>query len=290
VLSADAGPSALEYPQLVLAMFECMGEGVYAIDAEGHVLLINPAGCKILGYAPEEIIGRVMHDTTHYRHPDGSPFPKTECAGFKVITQAEMVAVSEDYFIRKDGTFVPVSYTSSPIFRQGKVVGAVVAFQDISARLKGEEMLRKVQEHHRLVYRASQIGTWEWNLDSDKVRVSPEFSEIVGAASTSEIPMGQFQAGIFYDSDRQLFQTALRKALRTNKEFKVEFRIRAGESVRWVLALGKPFYNRGNTAVLGVLIDTTELKQNEAAKAVKKNSDQRTSDAAVRRPKRRRAG
>jgi two-component system, sensor histidine kinase and response regulator len=256
---------SLEYPQFVLAMFDCMGEGVYAIDAEGHVLLINPAACRMLGYAAEDIIGKVMHDTTHYKHPDGSPFPKVECAGFKVITRGKTVSVDEDYFIRKDGTFVPVSYMSSPILRDGEVVGAVVAFQDISARLKSEEMLRKVQEHHRLVYRASQIGTWEWNVDSDTVFVSPEFAEIVGSGGAPAFPLAQFQAKIFYDSDRQLFQTTLEKALRTNKEFKIEFRIHAHDNVRWLLAMGKPFYNRGNTAVLGVLIDTTELKQRQAA-------------------------
>jgi PAS domain S-box-containing protein len=120
--------------------------------------------------------------------------------------------------------------------------------------------------------------------------VSPEFSEIIGAGGAPEIPMAQFQARIFYDSDRQLFQTTLRKALRKNKEFKIEFRIRTGASVRWVLATGKPFYNRGNTAVLGVLIDTTELKEGEAARAAKQDSDQRTGDVETRQPKRRRAG
>src|ERR671934_233549 len=117
-----------EYPQLVLAMFECTGEGLYAINAQGEVLLINPAACEMLGYEADEIIGKVMHDTTHYRRPDGSAFPKNECAGFKVISEGETVTVDEDHFIRKDGAFVPVSYTSSPILSHGRVVGAVVAF------------------------------------------------------------------------------------------------------------------------------------------------------------------
>ena len=46
---------SFEYPELLSAMFECMGEGMYAIDTEGHVLLINPSASTILGYSADEI-------------------------------------------------------------------------------------------------------------------------------------------------------------------------------------------------------------------------------------------
>jgi PAS domain S-box-containing protein len=262
-----AAKSTPEYPELVFAMFECTGEGLYAINAQGEVLLINPAACRMLGYQPSEIIGKVMHDTTHYKRPDGSPFPKSDCAGFRVISEGETVTVDEDYFIRKDQSFVPVSYTSSPIMRDGRVVGAVVAFQDISSRLQQEDRLRKVQEHQRLVYRASQIGTWEWNVDSDLILTSTEVVKMLALPAGGQISRAQFEATIFYDSDRQLFENTLRKALRTNKEFKIEFRIRGADGVRWLLATGKSFFNRGSTIILGVLIDITELKARANARS-----------------------
>jgi PAS domain S-box-containing protein len=256
-----ASDLSFEYPHLLQAMFDCMGEGLYAISADGRVLLINPTASRILGYAPKELIGKVMHDTTHYKHRDGTPFPRHECDGFQVITHGRTVRVDQDFFIRKDGSFVPVSYSSSPIQRDGKIIGAVVAFQDLSVRLEQEVALRKAEQHLRLAYQAADVGTWEWEVNSDTLSVSQEFAHIIGLPALKETSLREFSSTtIFYDSDRRLFETALQQALKTRREFQTEFRIRRGAEVRWVLMAGKAFYNLGNTTVLGVSIDTTELK------------------------------
>ena len=256
--------SDFEDRQLLSAVFQCMGEGLYAVDAQGHVLTVNRSAAAILGYKPEELLGKVMHDTTHYKHRDGTPFPKQECSGFKVITTGETVKVEHDYFIRKDGSFVPVSYTSSPIQKDGRIVGAAVAFQDISARLEQEAHLRKTEAHLRLVYQEVQIGTWEWQVNSDVLHLSPEFADICGLQGVSTTSLAGFIAdAIFFDSDRRLFEETLRRSLRRRKEFKTEFRIRRGEEVRWVLVAGTSFYNLGDPTVIGISLDTTELKVQE---------------------------
>lgn len=255
-----------EDSQLLPVMFECMGEGLYAIDKTGHVLVINPAACRILGYRAEELIGKVMHETTHYKHLDGSAFPKNECAGFKVITHGETVTMDCDYFIRKDGSFVAVSYTSSPIYQDGQIAGAVVVFQDISRPLEQEAALRKAEQHLRLIYAELVVGTWEWQIDYDMLSFSPEFAKIIGLRWVNGLPLKEFvNKTIFYESDRKVFEGTLHRALRSKKEVKAEFRIRRESSVRSVLISGKSFYNQGKTTVLGMLIDTTELKRRSQA-------------------------
>jgi PAS domain S-box-containing protein len=246
-------------------MFECMGEGLYAIDKTGHVLLINPAACQILGYRADELIGKVMHEATHYKHLDGSSFPKKDCAGFKVISDGETVIMDCDYFIRKDGSFIPVSYASSPIYQDSKISGAVVVFQDISSRLQQDAALRKAEQHLRLIYRELQVGTWEWELDSDILSFSPEFAKLTGLSEVNGLSLKEFvKKTIFYDSDRKVFETTLQQALRSKREFKAELRIRRDGSARSILISGKSFYNRGRTTVLGMLLDTTDLKRRAA--------------------------
>lgn len=250
----------LAYPELLAAMFQCMGEGLYAIDWDGRVLLINPQACEILGYQNDELVGKTMHDTTHYKHLDGSPFPKADCAGFAVISKGETVVVDEDYFVRKDGSFVPVAYTSSPIFREGKVVGAVVAFQDITARIEHEKALRNAEERLRLVYQTSKIGSWQLDADSEVLSVTPQFTEIVGLPNLSEITLAQFLNTMFVDSDRTRFQTNLEQALKKAGELQLELRIRRENKVRLVLVSGKAFYNKGQVTMLGLLFDITASK------------------------------
>lgn len=59
-----------------------------------------------------------MHDLTHYKHRDGSAFPIEECSGFQVLRTGKTLPSYEDSFIRKDGTFFDVVYSSSPLAQE----------------------------------------------------------------------------------------------------------------------------------------------------------------------------
>jgi PAS domain S-box-containing protein len=52
-----------------------MGEGVFTLDNDGRVTYINGAGERFLGWSAPDLRGKVMHDVTHSRRPDGSPMP-----------------------------------------------------------------------------------------------------------------------------------------------------------------------------------------------------------------------
>ena len=83
---------------------------------KGLVTSMNPAAEKLFGWRLEELRGKRMHDMTHYKHSDGRPFPAEECAGFQVLKEGKTLADHEDVFIRKDGTFFDVVYSSSPLY------------------------------------------------------------------------------------------------------------------------------------------------------------------------------
>jgi two-component system sensor kinase FixL len=121
----------LQFDQAVVAN---MGEGLYVLDARGLVTYINPAAEHLFGWSSEELLGRKMHDVTHYRHPDGTPFPAEECPGLQVLQKGVILADHSDVFIRRDGTFFPVIYSSAPIRSDGTTLGLVVVFRDVTAR------------------------------------------------------------------------------------------------------------------------------------------------------------
>ena len=131
----------LELNQTIMSS---MGEGLFTIDSQGLVTYMNPEAERLFGWKSGELMGRPMHEMTHYKHPDGSPFPIEECAGFQVRGHGKILRNFEDTFIRKDGSFFPVSYSSSP-FRDhdGEIAGMVIVFQDITDRKQAEEELRR---------------------------------------------------------------------------------------------------------------------------------------------------
>jgi PAS domain S-box-containing protein len=112
------------------AVMSSMAEGLYTLDRNGGVVYMNPAAERLLGWRRDEILGRKMHDVIHYKHRDGRPFPIEECTGFQVLREGRVLVGHEDLFIRKNGSFVEVVYSSSPL-RSGETInGLVVVFRE----------------------------------------------------------------------------------------------------------------------------------------------------------------
>jgi PAS domain S-box-containing protein len=105
-----------------------LGEGVYVLDADGGLLEINPAGERLLGWPKVELRGRNMHAAIHHTRADGSPFPEAECPLLGVLRSGIDFAESDDAFVRRDGSLLPVAYVSSPVVVGEDIVGAVLAF------------------------------------------------------------------------------------------------------------------------------------------------------------------
>jgi PAS domain S-box-containing protein len=134
--------------ELLAALLNSTVEGVYAVDGAGHVLFTNRAALVTLGYEDEdELLGRDSHATIHSRHRDGTPFPESDCALLRPRSTGEAVQVEQDWFVRRDGTFVPVAYSSAPVMVDG-ARGAVVVFRDISERQLAEAERRRAQAIH----------------------------------------------------------------------------------------------------------------------------------------------
>jgi signal transduction histidine kinase len=89
-----------------------------------------------------------MHEMTHYAHPDGRPFPAEECAVLRTLRDGEALVNHEDSFVRKDGTFFPVTYSASPVVTDGRVAGVVVVFRDTT------ESVRRAAEREELLVSA----------------------------------------------------------------------------------------------------------------------------------------
>jgi PAS domain S-box-containing protein len=131
------------------AVLRAAAQPIWVVDPDGLIRFANPAAVAALGYdSPGELLGRHSHETIHYKHPDGSPYPAAECPMLLPRTTGETVTSDLDWFFRRDGSIFPVSYVSVPLdMPDGR--GAVVAFTDIEASraavlAEEQESLRRV--------------------------------------------------------------------------------------------------------------------------------------------------
>jgi len=130
------------------SILESVGDGIYGIDLDGNCTVVNPAAAQMIGFKPEEVLGRNMHSLIHHTRADGTPYPQEECPIQKTIIDLDTIRVSNEIFWRKDGTSFPVEYVARPQIEIqselqsgsldatpiGKAVGVVVAFADTTER------------------------------------------------------------------------------------------------------------------------------------------------------------
>ncbi len=117
------------------------GEGIFGLDSDGNHTFVNPVAAEMLGYAIEELLNKHSHAMCHHTKADGSPYPEDECPIYKAFKDGSVHHVRDEVFWRKDHSSFPVAYTSTPIKEDGKLVGAVVTFRDITERKRAEEKL-----------------------------------------------------------------------------------------------------------------------------------------------------
>ncbi|MRR50095.1 MAG: EAL domain-containing protein [Rhodocyclaceae bacterium] len=110
------------------------GEGIYGTDTDGALTFVNPAGAAMLGYAPEELLGRHAHETLHNRRPDGSPYPVADCPMMGALQGKLNVRNLETVYWHKDGSPIDLEITCLPIIEDGVPQGTVVTFRDIGER------------------------------------------------------------------------------------------------------------------------------------------------------------
>jgi len=134
-------------------------EAIVGIDEKGIITFLNRSSLEMLGYEnSDELVGADMHSKIHYLHNDGSYFDVADCRIFKSIQQGAGITVDDEVFWRKDGSCFDVEYSSYPQIEDGKVMGAVVTFTDITERKIIEKEINYLTYHDNLTGLYNRTG------------------------------------------------------------------------------------------------------------------------------------
>ena len=149
-------------------LLNAVGEGVYGFDANGHAVFVNPASEQMTGWPAEELLGKNIHEFHHHSHENGDDYPVEECKIYNTMRDGVNRRVTDEVFWRKDGSFFPVEYTSTPVYKEGKLIGAVAVFRDVSQQKSTDKNLREaLKKVHELSEKLQDENTYLQNEIND---------------------------------------------------------------------------------------------------------------------------
>lgn len=233
-------------------LLESVGEGIFGVDLDGKVAFINPAATEMLGYGPEELIGKEIHGKIHHSYADGSAYPKSECPMYLTYADGTDHRIADEVLWRKDGSSFPVEYTSMPIKKDGQVFGAVVTFMDISARKQMEDALSAERERLQEILDTSPVAVGI-TVEGVTQYANAYFTEYFGVKK-GDSPIHSF---VKPEDGQYIIEALDSTGVLRNYESQV---YNSKREVRDVISNYTKIEYEGKPAVLGWWIDVTEIK------------------------------
>ncbi len=162
------------------AITAALGEAVFVTNADGELLSMNPEAERLLGWREDELLGKFLHDTIHRHGPDAPPVEQALCGALRAIHQGSCVRVEEDIFLHKNGSTVPVAFVATPLFEDGRLVGAVSAVQNIASRKQARQEL--LESRRRLQELSAHLQSVR---EEERTRIARELHDELGQVLTA---------------------------------------------------------------------------------------------------------
>jgi PAS domain S-box-containing protein len=253
-LSARLADRETSYRRIV----DNSGEVIWVIDGDGVLTFINPRAKDVLGYEPEEMIGR----------KPTIQLEAEEVTADRVARRRRGETESYDLeLLHKDGHSVWMHVIGTPMFdRNGRFAGGLGMASDITARRRVEAELAARERLLEEAQQLAHIGSWEWEIAANRITWSDELYRIYG------VDPGAFEASYeaylerIHPDDRALAQETVQRARATGEPFAYEHRlVRPDGEVRLIEARGTVSHDEHGRAVrmAGTGHDITERKQAE---------------------------
>jgi PAS domain S-box-containing protein len=237
------------------AVIESSPLAIMEVDLETRVVRWNSAAERIFGWTRDEMLGRTdMPMVQDSRKDEGAQLRGTlreghGFSGYETVRQ------------RKDGKLIDVSIAAAPVRdASGHVVSYTVVYSDVTERKLQEARLAEAQ-------RLAHIGSWEWDVATDRVTWSDELYRLWGRQPGSQQLTHDSWLASVHPDDREYVQAKVAQAHADGSPFAFEHRVPLPDGgVRWISSRGRVVTDDSGAPIrmLGTAQDITERKLHEA--------------------------
>lgn len=241
--------------QRIRMVMNSTAEAIFGEDMHGNCTFCNRATAKLLGYKePYELLGKNMHAVIHHSKEDGTSIPIEECPIQKAVLAGRDFHTDGVTYWRKDGTNFIAECWSHPIIDEGRIVGSVVTFLDVTTRKQAEHLLRLFIEH-------APVALAMFDHEMRYLHLSHRWRADYGLGDGDLCGMSHYE---LFPEIPERWKEAHRRGLKGEVLREENDRFdRADGSVRWIRWEIRPWYESGG-AIGGIVISTEDMTQQRA--------------------------
>jgi len=243
-----------------------IGDAVITCDTEGRITFLNPVAEALTGWKNDEArelpIKRVfllVNEDTHQPIEDPVALVLQEGRPRNLSNHTALVA--------RDGREVPVEDSAAPILdADGRVIGVVLVFHDVTEKRRAQEALRQSEERYRLVTQATNDAIWDINLSAGTIQWNDTYKTVFGRPPETA-DSWQWWIDNIHPEDRERTVSGLQEALDSRQNnWTCDYRFMRVDG-NWAHIFDRAYIGRDESGkacrVIGAMLDLTERKQAE---------------------------
>jgi signal transduction histidine kinase len=245
------------------SILNSMTEGFVIQDKSGAIIEFNQAATKVLGVSEDQLRGKISMDPDwNAIKEDGSEFPGHEHPSMLVLSTGK----PQDKVIMgvRRGTQNPkwIQIYSRPFLKSADAKDwvALTTFSDVTDLVQQRQQSQELNQRFLEAEKVAKIGSWSFDLKTQKIIWSNQLFEIFKLESKQEAPSFEAHLTMIDPKDRENYLATIQKGLAAGVRYKVRYRIISGGTSLWVEGIGNPVKNRlGETiGLFGTCQDITD--------------------------------
>ncbi|MGV8080123.1 MAG: response regulator [Syntrophales bacterium] len=235
--------------------FENVTDVIYMIDTDLSVLNMSPSVEKILGYKPEELIGRPVFDLKHIFLPDSY---EKAVSDTERILKGQSIPTAIYRFLSKDGAVKYGDISGSPVMHEGKITGMIAVARDITDRKQAEEASRESGTMFRTLVEHAFDSTIIINLEGTILFANNSAARTIQAGDAHPLVGRNVMEFVAPESREDVLNDFQELAI-GHDSYLAEYSLitEKGERIR-MESVGKRIVYEGTTAVLASMRDITD--------------------------------
>ncbi|OIO71064.1 MAG: hypothetical protein COW19_00360 [Zetaproteobacteria bacterium CG12_big_fil_rev_8_21_14_0_65_55_1124] len=262
-------------------LIETTLDWVWEVDENAVYTYVSPRAFAIIGYQPEELIGKTPFDLM-------APEEAERVANLfgPLIASQQPIINLENTYTHKDGHPVVLETSGTPVTdTDGKFCGYRGIDRDITERKQIETELRKSEYAYRTLSQNLPCMVYRVHLlKSGRMQFYNDMPVQITGYGADELTTGEVCSiePLILDEDRSGVMAEVRSAIAGKRAFVVEYRLRHKDGgIRWLAEHGMPVYETDGTPLYidGVIFDITEQKQAETKLKLFRSLLDNSSDA-----------